>query len=219
MRAIYTALLIGLMLLVAQAAQANTLIQNYSDLNSWLNDVNVTNDETFDGAAAGQYNTSNGFVDLGIDFVGGFIPASTYSLQITSSYGCVNGNCLVSGYNFTSQPYIQANLPSGVTAIALNLMSYGTIVPITVTTSDGSTFSVPTSAGTQSFLGLTFSAPITSLQVTAPSGYVFALIDNFRFGTACTQQDAVPEPRTLLLIGLGLVLLASLRRYRRPDTM
>ena len=211
-------------LLASQAARATTLLQGYTDLASWEAAVAEIGVDTFNGIAASgghtTYNTATGYNTdaLGIDFVGAF--GAGYSLQIVDAlynspyYNFGSGASLGSGTVSTSlQPYITVALPGNVTAIALNVMTYGSAYPVTLTASDGTTFQVATASGQQSFHGFTFSAPVSTLTISIPGApnFTSVLLDNFRIGTA---DVAAPEPATMLLIGLGLVFMAFLRKRR-----
>lgn len=219
----------GITLFASRMARAGTLEpgdQNYTTLAAWEAAVTQTGEDTFTGVApsAGEtsYNTSAGYTDpLGIDFVGSF--GSTYSLDIVDSlfaptpyWNFGSGASLASGEPFgTEQPQIVANLPGGVTAIALDVMTYGNIVPVTITASDGTTFTVSTTALTQTFYGFTFNAPVSTLTISVASengGYV--LLDNFCIGTGGSDPSDTPEPVTLVLVGLGLVLMGCLKKRR-----
>jgi PEP-CTERM motif len=231
MRFMYrTALLIGVTLLASQAAQATTLLQGYTDLASWQAAVAQLGLDTFEGVVGSNgssgttYNTVGGYTDaLGIDFVGAFSSlAGSDVLQVIGAayapspwWDFGTGATLASGQTTNSgilQPQIVAKLPANITAIALDVMTYGNIVPVTLTASDGTTLTVSTAARQQTFYGFTFNAPVSTLTISVPSengGYV--LLDNFRIGTA---DVAAPEPATMLLLGLGLVFVAFLRKRR-----
>src|SRR4051812_24128752 len=89
----------------------------------------------------------------------------------------------------------------------------GNIIPgtITVTTSDGGNFVIPT---TNSFLGYTASVgqTITSVTMLAQSGATnnWVQVDHFYTGMA-----AVPEPTTVGLLALGAVAMAGTAIKRR----
>jgi hypothetical protein len=104
-----------------------------------------------------------------------------------------------------------ASLPSGVTSLALDLMTIGPAesygYPVDILLSDGthcvvSTFDRPNRA----FFGVVSSTDITSIQITSE---VFPILDNFSYGSP------VPEPGTLALFGTGLLAVARKIRKRR----
>ena len=222
-----TALLVGLTLLASQAARANTLTAGdtaFTDLPTWQAAVAQIGTDIFDTASSqgdtAIYSTSSGYTDpLGIDFVGAFDTGGN-SLEIvnpslSSYFNFGSGASLDSGLTTSGRaPYITATLPVGVTAISLNVMTYGNVYPVTLTASDGTTFTVTTVAQQQSFYGFTFNAPISWFRVSIPGAPMFTsvLLDNFTIGTGTLcQVGAVPEPGTCLLIGIGLVFLACLK--------
>jgi hypothetical protein len=220
-----TALLIGMTLLASQAARATTLLlepgdQAYTTLAAWEAAVTLIGTDTFDSLTAGTtYSTATGYVDpLGIDFVGGFEP-SGYSLEavgpsMSQYYNYGSGNSLASGPSSSAnQPYIKATLPASVTAVALDVMT-GSADSVTLTFSDGTTETVSTSGWpNQTFVSFTFSAQVTWVEVSIPNSPLgtSVLLDNFAIGTA-DVSDPVPEPAAMLLVGLGLVLMACLRK-------
>lgn len=214
-------------LLASQAARATTLLQGYTVLANWQAAVVQIGEDTFEGIASSGsnklYNTPAGYTDaVGIDFVGAF--GSSDYLQIVDSlfnspyYNFGSGASLGSGTSSTSiQPYITATLPANVTAISLDVMTYGNNVPVTLTATDASgveaTVTVNTASRQQTFYGFTFSEPISTLTISIPGApnFTSVLLDNFAIGTA--DVDA-PEPATLLLLGLGLVFMALLGKRR-----
>ncbi|HTP88933.1 MAG TPA: hypothetical protein VMJ34_18405 [Bryobacteraceae bacterium] len=221
-------------LLLVQAAQATTLLAGYTDLSEWEAAVTETGLDTFDSISGvgntSTYSNPSGYTDpLGIDFVGAFATGGNYleavGPSLSQNYNYGSGNSLMSGYSSGSnQPYITVNLPAGVTAIALDVMTYGNIWPVTLTASDGSTYTIATSSGQRSFYGFTFSAPISNLKVSIPGSplFTYALLDNVRIGTCGTgggDPSPVPETASLFLIGAGLLVLACLKKFRTPDTM
>ncbi len=94
-------------------------------------------------------------------------------------------------------------------------MTYGNVYPVTLTASDGTTVTVSTASLQQTFYGFTFSAPISWFKVSVPGApnFTSVLIDNFTFGAA---DVAAPESATGLMIGIGLVFLACIRKTPRP---
>ena len=219
------ALLFGITLLAAQTAQATTLLQGFSDLPSWLAAVTASADDTFDSLTAGStYSTSSGYTDAyGIEFIGTFDSAG-YSLEVVGpslnqAYNFGSGNSLYSGMSLSNRsPILMVNLPANVTAIGLDVMTTGNVYPVTITVGDAVTqasVTVSTAQGQQTFYGFTFSAPVTWLKASIPGApsYTNVLLDNFQIGAV--DLVSTPEPATFLLIGLGLICMACLRK-RRP---
>jgi len=220
------ALLTALILLASQTARATTLIQTYNNLTAWQAAVSELGMDTFEGKASSGGNTGTtysnvaGYLDAeSVNFTGPW--GSSYFLEIIDAlsspqpyYNFGSGASLASGaLTSSSAPSIVATLPAGITAISLDVMTYGNNVPVTLTASDGTTDTVSTSARTQTFVGFTFSAPITWLSESIPGAPQFTtvLLDNFAIGTA-DVGDPVPEPVTMLLVGMGLVMMAILGR-------
>jgi hypothetical protein len=224
----------GITLLASQGAQATTLEQGdqvYTTLADWQAAVTQLGVDTFEGVvgpgAAKEYDTSTGhptgYTDgLGIDFVGSF--NSTNFLEIVDAafgtyYSFGSGASLASAQGqYNEPPAIIVTLPGNITAIALNVMTRGNSDSVTLTFSDGTSETVSTTGWpNQTFAGFTFSAPVTTLTISIPAtpNYTTLLLDNFRIGTAGVSDPGVPEPATMLLLGLGLVFMACLRK-RRP---
>ena len=218
-----------MVLLASPAARATSLIEWYSSLSLWQAAVSETGVDTFSNIAPPggdiTYDTAGGYIDpLSIDFVGAFSSsAESYILEIVDAanaptpYWNFGGPAvLASGQQSgTMQPEIVATLPANITAIALDVMTYENIVPVKVTASDGTTETVSPAVRQQTFLGFTFSAPVSTLTISVPSeSGGFVLLDNFAIGAVEGGDMATPEPATFLLIGLGLVFLACLKRRR-----
>ena len=215
-----------MVLLASQAARATSLIEEYSSLSLWQAAVSETGVDTFDSnpwTVATFYNAGESD-SLGIDFLGGFIPASSPYLEdvgpsMSQWFNFGSGDSLSSGFSSSvSQPFIEAMLPSGVTAVALDVMTYGNPDSVTLTFSDNTTETVSTASLQQTFVGFTFSSPVAWVNVTIPNlpTGTAVLIDNFAIGAVQGGGDMdTPEPATFLLIGLGLVFLACLKKRRR----
>jgi hypothetical protein len=85
-----------------------------------------------------------------------------------SNFG--SGNSLASGFSSSvSQPYIQATLPAAVTAVALDVMTYGNPDSVTLTFSDNTTQTVSTATLQQTFVGFTFTLPVSWVKVSIPN--------------------------------------------------
>jgi len=220
-----TAILTGIILLASQAARATTLIQTYNNLTAWQLAVAELGVDTFEGKApSGGIAAENaGYLDAeGVNFQG-FWGSSNDLEIIDAAYPTTPPG----GFNFGTgaslsswsvllpsyQPSIKATLPAVVTAIALDVMTAGGSGPVTLTFSDGTVVPVTTFAGQESFIGFTFNAPIGWLTLSIPGSPngTSVLLDNFAIGTA-DVEDPVPEPVTLLLVGMGLVMMALMGR-------
>ncbi|MGD0619469.1 MAG: PEP-CTERM sorting domain-containing protein [Bryobacteraceae bacterium] len=218
------AALVGMVLLASQAARATSLIEEYGSLSLWQAAVSETGVDTFDSSpwVVSTFYDSGETDPLDIGFIGGFTPSGSYLEDVGPSmsqwFNFGSGNSLASGFSSgVSQPYIQANLPASVTAVALDVMTYGNPDSVTLTFSDNTTETVSTASLAQTFVGFTFSSAVSWVKVTIPNSPTgtAVLIDNFAIGAVEGGDMDTPEPATFLLIGLGLVFLACLKRRRR----
>ena len=131
-----------------------------------------------------------------------------------SAVGGLYSNVSALSTNQANDPLVIMFTGAPVTAfggIFANTDINGNIIPgtITVTTSDGGNFVVPT---TNLFRGYTSTVPITQISmVAAGTTSNWVQLDHFYTGTA------IPEPGTIALLSLGGVGLAgaALKRFRR----
>jgi hypothetical protein len=98
----------------------------------------------------------------------------------------------------------------GLTAFGLGLGMLGTAGPITITLSDGETFSALPSINGDEFLGFSSSTPITSFSLSAPNGSFIELTD-FDAGVF---NDPAPagEVTTAIMVATGLLFLSRWRK-------
>jgi hypothetical protein len=95
---------------------------------------------------------------------------------------------------------ITATLPSGVTAVGSDIMSYFPYaLPFTITLSTGETFSLNSlDYPNRQFVGFTSDTAIASISFHATTGSGYTELDNFRFGTVGAAATSVPEPFTII---------------------
>ena len=95
-------------------------------------------------------------------------------------------------------------LPAGVTALGFN---FSAGYPITLSLSGGESITLPGDFPNLDFIGITTDTPITSIELSVQGGVD---LDNFSFG------QAVPEPSSVLMLGLGsLGLIGVVKRSSR----
>lgn len=169
----------------------------------------------FEGIAApnGVANFSSPLTLQGVTFSGS--PTGAVSVVDSGFFSPLfqfQSGAVLSGFGF-----IEVTLPAGVTALGADIMSTNPNgLPFQVLLSTGESFVVNTPAQpARGFFAITSDVAITSIRfATLPGPNQSAgipLLDNFTFGQA--QGATVPEPATILLLGTGLVGIAT--RVRR----
>ena len=113
----------------------------------------------------------------------------------TAFYNWGSGAGLASG---ASGSILTATLPSGITAVGSDIRSFLNYAsPFTIKLSTGETFNLNSlNYPNRQFVGFTSNTAIASISFQATAGY--ALLDNFRFGTANAATTSVPEPFTVI---------------------
>jgi hypothetical protein len=186
------------------SAQAITI--QFNNLASFQAQTTGLTTINFEGLAPAQrfiaYPT--GLTTQGVNFTGssGLLVVEPALSQPFYNWG--------SGATLSAQPSprsISVNLPSGVTAVGSDIMSFNSFnnfnsyaFPFTIGLSTGETFNLNSlNYPNRQFVGFTSDTPITSISFLANGGVT--QLDNFRFGTANTTS--VPEPFTVIgtLIG------------------
>ncbi len=118
---------------------------------------------------------------------------------------------------FTKGGEIDITLPTGSLAFGASFGEVGsTVLTITLSGSADTSFSyqVSPSSGAPVYIGVSSTSAFTSIKIATdfPSFEQLAL-NNFSLGTAADSET--PEPATMALMGLGLVMLAAIRRRVR----
>jgi hypothetical protein len=116
--------------------------------------------------------------------------------------------------------FLNTALPAGTTAVGADFWAqqpFISAVDIIVNAADATTqtFTVNTvNRPTASFIGFTSDVAITSVLFRTPQGQTGLVVDNFSFGQSSTTEPvpSVPEPITALLVGVGLVGVAAVRK-------
>src|SRR4030095_16987680 len=115
--------------------------------------------------------------------------------------------------------FLNAALPAGTTAVGTDFWAqqpFISAVDITVNAADATTqtFTVNTvNRPTASFIGFTSDVAITSLLFRTPQGQTGLVVDNFSSGqSSSVPVPAVPEPITALLVGVGMIGVAAVRK-------
>jgi hypothetical protein len=208
----------SLALVIALAPSAQAGITLYSDLPSWNAAVPGATSITI------PEPDPNAFIFFGNGNASVTYGGVTYSQQAALS----NGNFFNVGHLFSGVPAVLSSqqqsvgvanilvtFPSAQTGFSTDFGTFGGSA-VTFTLSNGDTVTLPSTGSGYSvpdFLGLTDTTPFTSVQITSSDGVMN--IGTNRFGAA------VPEPASMLLLGIGGLGLAGcgLRRWNRKPVI
>ncbi len=212
-------------LTLAAVPAHSTIIATYTVRANWL--AALTGQQTLDFSGLAPVNGSMSYPS-GVSLASGTIvfTALNGSLQavdtgFSSFYNYGTGVALMIAYDRPSgnpAPTFHVVLPSNITAFGVDLftvsphaLSYSIVAAGGANTA--STFNQPTLG----FFGIVADSPISAIDLTVLgtvfNGGTIGLIDNFSYGTAA--QDT-PEVASMILIGSGLVVLAGLKKRKRP---
>jgi len=104
-------------------------------------------------------------------------------------------------------------LVGGITAVGVNSVLHGGLAILRAFDAGNNlleSVSSDNDSNTLDFFGLTTGAPIHHITIQFPAPVFGWALDDLRF----SQQVAVPEPMSLLLVGAGVAGLRSIRRRR-----
>jgi hypothetical protein len=190
-----------------------------------------------------DFSTSVGLTSGGVNFlgqtvsedcsIGGCVPFSSGFQLLVSSPGAFDGldwgtgaylvgpesvfNVVSVGNGTLQNGTLTASLPAGTTSVGFDLMSLGSqSVPpaapeVCLSTGDCFSITTPDNPG-QVFVGFTSTTPLSSVVFTIDAGLITpdeVFLDNFAIGTA------IPEPRGLSMMLLGLAVLFVVVGYLR----
>jgi len=180
------------------------------------------------------YSTSSGLTLGGVQFVGVRQVGNYELLLINPATGWgsnFNSGSLLRGPANFADPFEQSlliNLPAGVTAFGLDLMSQDPSAlsfKIVLSTGEQYTNVATQSNPTRTFFGLTADTAISQISLILEGNVVdsYALIDNFRYGATYIAPPPPPpeetaELTTLMYVATGFLILFVSRRMRRLTT-
>ncbi len=197
------------------SAQAATV--QFTDLASFQANTTGLTTINFEGLAAGSqqfYSNPAGLTTSGVKFNSSnnrlFVVKPESSPSI---YDWGSGAVLVSDNNVNN--IITAFLPSGVTAVGSDIMSFGPYAaPFTINLSTGETFNQNSlNYPNRQFVGFTSDTAIASISFQAAA--TVTELDNFRFGTAAVVPTATSVPEPFTVIGTLVGSTAALRMRKK----
>jgi hypothetical protein len=192
---------------VAGSARGSTTYSSATTFNAAASSLNVTT-ITFTGDVCGLCTS---VTDSSTTFNGGFD-----GLTIGTESGWTDGNVLQRSSGGGS---ISVAPTGPVYAFGLSIVTLsGGGFPIDIEYNDGSSEDMSetsaSSGGSAIFFGVVSATPITSIQIVSNFNFLNFGIDDVELG-AQAPPPAVPETRTMLLIGSGLILIHQLRRRQK----
>jgi hypothetical protein len=196
---------------------AQAAITQFSDLSSFQAGTSGLTTIDFEGLApAGGFSYYDPNLTVsGVSFTDSNVSAYVVDSAFQpSNYNWGSGAVLLGSKDGLPNGTITAALPSGVTAIGSDIMSFDSYAsPFSITLSTGETFTVGSlNYPDRKFVGFTSDTAISSISFQATNGYT--LLDNFRFGTAgaAPAPTAVPEPFTMIGTFVGGTAAMRMRK-------
>ncbi len=166
----------------------------------------------------GSYNTAAGYT-LSVGSYGPIVvtgpDGSGYTLSEDSSYfdSAISRNLqTLQGATDGVGSMVFTTPAAGLTAFGLGLGMLGTASPITVTLSDGESFTANPAVNGAVFLGISSATPITSFVVKTSNGSQVELTDFFAGASNEPATAPTAEVTTALMIGTGLLVFGARRR-------
>jgi hypothetical protein len=202
--------------LLAAAGYASATTIETTSYSTWVASLTGSPTDGFSYVASGSYSTASGW-STGIGTYGTFVvtgpDGASYSLNQTY-YGSGSTSSLVGALDGTGG--VNVSSVAGVTGIMLGVGENGSASPITVTLSDGETFTINPTVGGTTLIGFSSSTTITSVYLSTAAGSAVVLDDllagvsNLPASTGPTSPAS--ECATILLIAGGLVFLGAKRK-------
>jgi hypothetical protein len=169
--------------------------------------------------SGGSYNTSSGY-SLSVGSYGPITvtgpDGAGYSLAENSSYQ--DGSYTLQTLQGASDgvgSMLFTTPSSGVTAFLLGIGITGNAAPVTITLSDGESFTVDPAVNGNTIVGFSSATAITSFTLATSAGTAVELTDFFAANSnepANTPSAPAAEVTTALMIGSGLLLFGARRR-------
>ena len=202
--------------LFAIAGHASATTIETTSYSAWVASLTGNPSDGFAYVASGSYSSASGWSTT-IGSYGTFVATGpdggSYSLNQTY-YGSSSASSLVGASDGTGG--VNVSSVSGVTGIMLGVGETSSASPITVTLSDGETFTINPTVGGTTLIGFSSSTPITSVYLSTAAGSAVVLDDllagvsNLPASTGPTSPAS--ECATILLIAGGLVFLGAKRK-------
>jgi hypothetical protein len=216
--------LIAILAFVCSAAPASASVIKYTSLAAFNAAISGMTTYNFEGIAPAN-DPVNGWTQGNPNVVVGpvtgpvtFAPDSSGTLWVFGDNYYANtfgGAAFISAQEglVNGSNNVTATLAPGVTAIGFSYGpadAAGEAITVTINGSGSYNLAIPAVFATADFVGFTSDTPITSVAFTE-QGLGMDIIQ-FELGTANPAVSPAPEPASMLLLGLGLMGLAGVRR-------